>query len=237
MSDKQIVNIYLMRHGVTMLNTSNSVQGWADSPLTPDGERASEYAGIGLKDIAFDAIYSSDSGRAMQTAQHVMSENTSTVNWSLTTEKGLRELCFGTFEGRSNEELWEVLLAEANHDEINEMDMPTFVDAMSYHETQLRPPHANTWPSESYSMFTKRLSNSFFKIGYKAVENQHQNILVVSHGLSIQATLETLTDVPADFNNMAVNNSITHLTFDGTQFHLNRYNDVSYIERGRSLFE
>ncbi|MGX7030444.1 histidine phosphatase family protein [Vagococcus zengguangii] len=237
MADKQLVNIYLMRHGMTMLNTSNSVQGWADSPLTPDGERASEYAGFGLKDVSFDAIYSSDSGRAMQTAQHVMSENTATVNWSLTTEKGLRELCFGSFEGRSNDDLWEVLLAEAAEEEINEMDMPTFVDAMAHHEAQLRPPHANTWPSENYSMFTKRLSQSFYKIGAKALDNDHHNILVVSHGLSIQATLEALTDTPADFNNMAVNNSVTHLQFDGEQFHLARYNDTSYLETGRQTFE
>ncbi|MGX6962306.1 histidine phosphatase family protein [Vagococcus xieshaowenii] len=237
MANNQLINIYLMRHGVTMLNTSNSVQGWADSPLTPDGERASEYAGMGLKEVAFDAVYSSDSGRAMQTAQHVMSENIATVNWSLTTEKGLRELCFGSFEGRSNDDLWEVLLAEAKEDDINNMDMPTFVDAMAYHEAQQRPSHANTWPSENYDMFTKRLSQSFYKIGAKALENDQRNILVVSHGLSIQAALEALTETPADFNHMAMNNSITHLQFDGQQFHLAAYNDTSYVEIGRQLIE
>lgn len=31
------INIYFARHGKTILNTYDRVQGWSDSPLTPAG--------------------------------------------------------------------------------------------------------------------------------------------------------------------------------------------------------
>ncbi|STR42059.1 phosphoglycerate mutase [Klebsiella michiganensis] len=43
------VNIYFARHGKTLLNTFDRVQGWADSPLTEDGIRVARYLGEGLK--------------------------------------------------------------------------------------------------------------------------------------------------------------------------------------------
>lgn len=43
------VNIYFARHGKTLLNTFDRVQGWVDSPLTEDGIRVARYLGEGLK--------------------------------------------------------------------------------------------------------------------------------------------------------------------------------------------
>ena len=35
--EEKPVEFYLVRHGKTMLNTTDRVQGWADAPLTKDG--------------------------------------------------------------------------------------------------------------------------------------------------------------------------------------------------------
>lgn len=36
------VTLFLTRHGKTMLNTTGRMQGWCDSPLTPDGVKVAE---------------------------------------------------------------------------------------------------------------------------------------------------------------------------------------------------
>ena len=45
--------IYLVRHGKTMFNTMQRVQGWCDTPLTTVGVDRIEALGRGLKDIRF----------------------------------------------------------------------------------------------------------------------------------------------------------------------------------------
>ena len=70
-----IATIYLIRHGKTILNHTGRAQGWADGPLTPSGEDLVKRVGRGLADISFVAAYSSDSGRAIQTAKLILAEN------------------------------------------------------------------------------------------------------------------------------------------------------------------
>ena len=71
--DNEVV-LYIVRHGKTMLNTTDRVQGWSDAVLTPAGIEVAEYLGAGLKEkkIKFSAAYSSDSGRSIQTADIVL---------------------------------------------------------------------------------------------------------------------------------------------------------------------
>ena len=72
--ESKTVTLYLTRHGKTMLNNTGRMQGWCDSPLTQDGAAVAEKLGQGLKKagIFFDAAYSSDSGRAIETADLVL---------------------------------------------------------------------------------------------------------------------------------------------------------------------
>lgn len=63
--------LYIVRHGKTMFNTIERVQGWCDTPLTKQGQEGIHYLGKGLKDVDFSFAYSSDSGRAIET--HVSS--------------------------------------------------------------------------------------------------------------------------------------------------------------------
>ena len=45
--------IYLVRHGQTILNRYNRMQGWCDSPLTQKGIEDAHEAGRRLKKIRF----------------------------------------------------------------------------------------------------------------------------------------------------------------------------------------
>ena len=55
--------LYIVRHGKTMFNTIERVQGWCDTPLTKQGQEGIHYLGRGLKNVDFSFAYSSDSLR------------------------------------------------------------------------------------------------------------------------------------------------------------------------------
>lgn len=63
--------VYLIRHGETMFNQLNKVQGWADSPLTIKGINDLKKTAEVLSQIHFDNMYSSDLKRAIDTV-HLM---------------------------------------------------------------------------------------------------------------------------------------------------------------------
>ena len=53
--------LYVVRHGKTMFNTLQRVQGWCDTPLTRTGEQGIHYLGLGLREIDFvEAVSSED---------------------------------------------------------------------------------------------------------------------------------------------------------------------------------
>ncbi len=88
-------HLYLMRHGETLFNTQNKIQGWCDSPLTENGKKQAIKAGELLKDISFDHYYSSTQERASDTLELVVGD----VEY--TRLKQLKERNFGSFEAES----------------------------------------------------------------------------------------------------------------------------------------
>lgn len=94
------MTFYLTRHGRTWFNTVGRVQGWCDSLLTEEGEEVAADLGLGLTEagVTFAAAYSGDLGRQRQTARIVLDamEQYDTQVQELT---GLREVCFGDWEG------------------------------------------------------------------------------------------------------------------------------------------
>ena len=90
------INLYLMRHGETIINRAHRTQGWCDGVLTKSGIEVAINAGVGLRDIKFDAVYSSDLGRAYQTAEIIGNK----LNIEVEKTEALREMNFGTWEGR-----------------------------------------------------------------------------------------------------------------------------------------
>jgi len=86
--------LYLMRHGQTLFNVLNKIQGWCDSPLTEVGIQQAKTAGNYFRNnnINFDAAFCSTAERSSDTLELVTS-------MPYTRLKGLRELSFGKFEG------------------------------------------------------------------------------------------------------------------------------------------
>jgi probable phosphoglycerate mutase len=65
------VRIFLARHGETLFNVDGRWQGQSDSPLTERGLAQARELGRALGADSIAAVYSSDLGRAMQTAREV----------------------------------------------------------------------------------------------------------------------------------------------------------------------
>ena len=104
------MRIYAVRHGQTIFNWLDKVQGWADTPLTPKGEADGRAAGQRLKNVHFDAALSSDTSRAIHTAEFVLAENLQTPPALVSTPEW-REYFFGSFEGGGNHDMWSAVAA------------------------------------------------------------------------------------------------------------------------------
>jgi probable phosphoglycerate mutase len=88
-------NIILIRHGETAWNAERRLQGHLDIPLNAEGERQARLLAETLAPDRIDLLVSSDLQRARQTAQAVANLR----GLPLLVEPGLRERCYGGFEG------------------------------------------------------------------------------------------------------------------------------------------
>jgi 2,3-bisphosphoglycerate-dependent phosphoglycerate mutase len=160
--------IYLVRHGETEWNVANRLQGQSDSPLTSAGKLQAKDVAVALKHIKFSAIYSSDLGRAQETAQIIALEH----QLAVVTNQLLRERHFGRLEGKYwqdlNVEIKNLLAAREN-----------LADEEKY--------HYKLFPEiESDEEIVARLITFLREV---AVAHLKQNILIVAHGGIMRAFL------------------------------------------------
>lgn len=90
--------LYLMRHGQTLFNARNKIQGSCDSPLTELGINQAMIAAQYFDEMIIDSAHSSTSERACDTLELVTRNSI-----SYTRHKGLKEFDHGTFEGESED--------------------------------------------------------------------------------------------------------------------------------------
>ncbi len=95
--------VIIVRHGQTEWNIANIRQGHLDSPLTEEGIAQAKALARRLMCEKFSALYSSDLGRAVQTAQ-IIAEAT---GHEIVTDPRLRERHLGIFQGLSSDEIKE----------------------------------------------------------------------------------------------------------------------------------
>lgn len=172
---KKELEVYFVRHGQTLFNLSGRMQGWSDSPLTNAGLEVLEETGEKLKNIHFDAVYSSDLKRAVDTAEIVLKNNKETTN-KIIPSTYFREVFFGSFEGMLEKDTWKIVgkpYGLSTVEEIRDTFSPDFLrDATK----EADPYHL----AENSSEVIKRLD-----VGYKQLLSENddkERILVVTHG-------------------------------------------------------
>lgn len=97
-----MLEIYLVRHGRTLFNEKDMVQGACDSPLTKIGVMQAKSVGENMRDIPFTKAFSSPSERASDTCEYVLEGRLPII-----LDKRLKEMDFGYLEGEKNRKLTE----------------------------------------------------------------------------------------------------------------------------------
>ncbi|XKM12818.1 histidine phosphatase family protein [Orbaceae bacterium ac157xtp] len=229
----QDVYLYVTRHGKTMFNTVQRAQGWADTPLTPPGIEVAEQLGRGLKkeNVEFVAVYSSDLGRARQTARIVVASKGDTQ--PVIEMEDFRETCFGTFEGDIDPVMWsaagrhlgykddvEVMQALAK----NEVGLDQIMDAFKAQD--------QSGMAEDYKTVKTRMQKALKTVAQQAQQQGGGNVLIVTHGMALLAMIKDMTDQPT--NAPVKNASVTKIRYtDDGKFIVETIGDTSYIDLGK----
>jgi len=96
-----MVEIILIRHGLTLWNLEGRIQGISNTELAPEGLRQAKLLAEKFPCDKVDAIYSSDLSRAKITAQFLADK----INLPVQTTTAFREVDFGEWDGKSFSDL------------------------------------------------------------------------------------------------------------------------------------
>jgi probable phosphoglycerate mutase len=99
----EATRIIAVRHGETAWNVDARIQGQLDIGLNETGRWQARRVGEALAAEEITAVYSSDLGRAHQTAQSI----SEVKGVPVIADEGLRERSFGIFEGKTFDEIHE----------------------------------------------------------------------------------------------------------------------------------
>jgi probable phosphoglycerate mutase len=113
-----MTKIVLVRHGETFWNLEARIQGHLDSPLTETGIAQAEALAQHFKSQNFAALYSSDLGRAYETARRISEPN----GLSVSVKTCLRERNLGILQGQLKGELENQFPQEAPYYRNNDPD-------------------------------------------------------------------------------------------------------------------
>lgn len=150
--------IYLLRHGLTEYNAQKRYQGQRDIPLSPEG-----LAQLRRADIDPKVVYISTLQRTRQTAEVLFPDA------ELVPVDGLKEMCFGSFEGRN--------YIEMEHDP----DYQAWVAANC---------ESSCPDGERKDDFSDRICRTFAALVDKALADGEEMLVILAHGGTQMAALE-----------------------------------------------
>ena len=177
-----MVTFYIIRHGETLLNSLGRAQGWSDSPLTDHGKKSAIELGLEIKGTIFHAAYVSDTLRAGQTAELILSIS-GNDNIKIQKDMRLREWCLGSMDAEHNTILSQTVsewLGVSSFAEFNKR-LPDIAEAIYEHDT--------TGMAESFAYISNRLKGVFEDMVKNGLHNESSNILVVTHAFAIKTLL------------------------------------------------
>jgi broad specificity phosphatase PhoE len=196
--------LYLVRHGESTFNAEGRIQGQAEAPLSELGRRQSLAVADVLAVMPIEAIYSSPLRRALETAECIAAGCRLTVE----TDPRLKELDAGVFEGKLRSDLAAAYPAE-------------LARWLGGDEDFAIP------GGESRRQLARRGCDAFRSI----VAAGHMQVVVVTHGGLLSATLRELLDMPQPLPPFSLKNgSITRLLVDAQgRFSLVELNNIEHL--------
>lgn len=200
--------IFIVRHTETVGNIEKRLTGRQDYALTKKGEKLVEYLTKELKNIKFDAIYSSTSGRAVATVMPLARLN----NLEIIQADNLCEMFFGDYDGWKWEDANKIQPeVKENQNRINEIyGIPN---------------------QETMQEVADRMYNYIFQL---AQINKGRTILISSHGVAIEAFLRKIVNLPFTYERekfCQYNVAINELNFENDRFEIIRLADIDYLNK------
>ncbi len=128
-NNDQLCRLYLVRHGETEWNRLNKIQGQLNSPLTPGAIKQTENLAQELKEIDFAAAFSSDLGRAVQTAEILALENKITVRTTALLRERYLGILQGTVKDKWSQKLQKMIQNIDNMKRLREIDENTKIES------------------------------------------------------------------------------------------------------------
>ena len=208
-----MICFYIVRHGQTLLNSLDRAQGWADSPLTDAGKQTAVELGHKLKSIDFDAVYTSDMLRTIQTAELIM-EAGEKKGMPIEKDARLREWCLGNMEAENNAVFIKKVadwLGGASFAELNKR-LPDVADAIYEHDT--------TGMAEPFQRIEERLKAAFMDMAQRHGVRENSNILVVTHAFAIKTIFHLFAPEQLSKAGKVENAAVSRLISDGGVFSL-----------------
>lgn len=151
------MKIIFARHGVTEKGREERFEGVSDSPLTDQGKLQAKKIAEFCKEQNIEKIYSSPVQRVVATAE-IVSE---ILSLPVIYKEELREICYGTFEGKKRSELEKLLVWKSRNNNFFQYIHPGTYEGKR---------------GESYQMLYERLVPFF-----KTLHLEHKNIVIISH--------------------------------------------------------
>ena len=212
-----MVRFYIVRHGQTLLNSLDRAQGWADSPLTEAGKQMAADIGQKLKGIDFDAVYTSDMLRAVQTAEMIL-EAGGKGGVPIEKDARLREWCLGCMEAENNavfiKNVSDWLGGVSSFAELNQR-LPDVADVIYEHDT--------TGMAEPFQTIEERLKATFVDIVQRHGMEENTNILIVTHAFAIKTIFHLFAPKQLGKVGKVKNASVSRLVFENEIFFLEPY--------------
>ncbi|WP_395378713.1 histidine phosphatase family protein [Fructilactobacillus frigidiflavus] len=213
------VTAYLVRHGQTYMNLYNKVQGWIDSPLTAKGIKDAQDAGERLAKINFDAAFTSDLGRAIETGRQILKKNPNGINIITYQFPELREQFHGYFEGENLEQMWQFV-----GEQVQITNEAGVLDNFGLERARDLIAKADLYNNaEDNQQFWTRLDRGFDRIRENTKDDEV--ILIVSHGMTIRSIVDRYAP-ELDQGQAAKNGSITKLRILPETIEVEYYNKL-----------
>lgn len=226
------VTVYFARHGKTLFNTFDRVQGWADTPLIEEGVQVARYLGEGLKGIKFDSFYSSDAGRQRETMAVILKQ-IGVTQYHLNELPGLREAFFGGFEGGFNKDM-----ANAGAHALGMADAAALFNAMKAGTLPVKDSQDALAKAdvkglaENYAQVKNRTQAALATIVKQAQQNGDRTVLAISSGTAMQIMISDLTDSP-DKNKPLANAAVVKIIYKDGHYSVPEIGSLQYVETGK----
>ena len=198
--------VIAVRHGETAWNVDTRLQGQLDVPLNDTGREQARRMAAALRHDAPDVIYSSDLSRARETAEAAARA----LGLPLRTDAGLRERCFGIWQGHTYAEV--------------EQRWPEQSERWRRRESDFGPAEGETLQG-----FYERAVATATRL---AAAHPGQNLLLVAHGGVLDCLYRAASRLPLNAPRTweLPNTGINRLLFTGSGFTLVGWGDVHHLD-------